>query len=133
MPEGIYTLNLCIEKTILKDILIKGYRIRNPDKKIDFFYEDIALITLQIKLILSPEKGQSFRPIQPICLLTESIETKDDYNLKLLQSEAWNDELIDFTIAGKYVYTWTLHNSDWTTNNAALCKFRVEQDLLENF
>ena len=102
---------------------------------VDFFIEDIALIMLPNQFDLRPNKknGQSFRPIQPICLLTESIETKDDYNLKLLQSEAWNDELIDFTIAGKYVYTWTLHNSDWTTNNAALCKFRVEQDLLENF
>ena len=58
----------------------------------------------QIKLILSPEKGQSFRPIQPICLLTESIDTKDDTNLEILQLRTWHDHLIDFTIAG--IYLW---------------------------
>ena len=94
------------------------------------------MLTLQIELILSPkkEKGQSFRPIQPICLLTESIEIKDDEilktKMKTLQSKDWSDFEFDFTIAGTtFVYTRTLHNSDWTTNNVAICKFRVEQGL----
>ena len=84
---------------------MKGFKV-NPDEKVDFFIEDIALITLPIKLILSPEKekGQYFRPIQPICLLTDSIETKDDKRLETLQSDVWGDELIDFTIAGTLIW-----------------------------
>ena len=64
------------------------------------------MITLPIELILSPEKekGQLFRPIQPICLLTDSIETKDDKRLETLQSDVWGDELIDFTIAGTLIW-----------------------------
>ena len=95
-----------MQKTIFKDISFIDFKV-NPDKKIDFFIEDIALITLPIELILNPEKekGQLFRPIQPICLLTDSIETKDDKRLETLQSNVWGDELIDFTIAGTYLNT----------------------------
>ena len=122
-----------------RDTSFKDFRwiadetLRPLDETIDFFIEDIALITLQSQFILRPNKenGQYFRPIQPICLLTETIETKDDDILKILQSKIWFDALIDFTIAGMFVYTRTLHNSDWTTNDAVLCKFRVEQELCD--
>ena len=100
-----------------RDTSFKEYRwiaeetLRTLDDTVDFFIEDIAFITLPIELILSPEKekGQFFRPIQPICLLTDSIETKDDKRLKVLQSKVWGDELIDFTIAGTLMHTRTIH------------------------
>ena len=76
--------------------------IRILDETIDFFNEDIALIMLSSKFVLRPNKenGQSFRPIQPICLLTESIDAKDDKYLEILQNKKWHDHLIDFTMAG---------------------------------
>ena len=72
------------------------------------------MITLPIELILSPEKekGQLFRPIQPICLLTDSIETKHDKLLVTLQSKVWGDELIDFKIAGTLMHTRTIRYTD---------------------
>ena len=84
--------------------------IRILDETIDFFNEDIALIIISSKFVLRPNKenGQSFRPIQPICLLTESIDTKDDTNLEILQLRTWHDHLIDFTIAGIYLWVCVL-------------------------
>ena len=93
-----------IQKPHFKEISFKGFKV-NPDEKVDFFIEDIALIILPIKLFLRPKKknGQFFRPIQPICLLTESTETKDDIILQKLQTKAWHDTLSVFTIAGIFV------------------------------
>ena len=43
-----------------------------------------------------------FRPIQPICLATDTF-IGDDEELQMLQNEKpWRDNLIDFTIAGLY-------------------------------
>ena len=60
------------------------------------------MITLISKFVLRPkwEKEQFFRPIQPICLLTETVETGNDKMLSILKSESWSDNPIDFTIAG---------------------------------
>ena len=99
--------------TKFTDTSFKDYRwipdetLRTLDETVDFFIEDIALITLPNQFVLSPNRknGQFFRPIRPICLLTESIETNDDTNMEILQIKTWHDHLIDFTIAGIYLYT----------------------------
>ena len=106
-----------------RDTSFKEYRwiaeetLRSLDDTVDFFIEDIALITLPNQFVLRPNRknGQSFRPITPICLYLsqyESIDSKADKNLEILHSKTWHDHLIDFTIAGTYVYTRALHNSD---------------------
>ena len=72
------------------------------NEKVDFFIEDIALITLKNKLVLRPKKKkeQFFRPVQPICLLTETSEAGNDKKLKILQTKAWHDNSFEFIIAG---------------------------------
>ena len=94
--------------TNFRETSFKGFRwiadeiLGNLDEMVDFFIEDIALIMLPNQFDLRPNKknGQSFRPIQPICLLTESIDAKDDKHLEILKNKKWHDHLIDFTMAG---------------------------------
>ena len=94
--------------TNFRDTSFKDFRwiadetLRTLEETVDFFIEDIALIMLPKQFDLRPNKknGQSFRPIQPICLLTESIDSKDDKYLEILQNKKWHDHLIDFTMAG---------------------------------
>ena len=53
---------------------------------------------------MKPEQEMKlfFRPVQPICLLTETLIGNDEILPILQNKKPWKDNLIDFTIAGLY-------------------------------